>query len=56
VRFTINGKYIAAMRVSDDQDDGDWYTTISDDVEQCLPFGDYASRRTSQDMATRFRW
>lgn len=41
VRFTINRHYLAAINVSDDNThDGDWYTTISDDAERRLPFGD----------------
>lgn len=43
VRFTINGLYLAAINVSDDQSNGgDWYTTITDDAERYLPFGDRA--------------
>lgn len=43
VRFTINRLYLAAINVSDDDThDGDWYTTISHDTEQDLPFGDNA--------------
>jgi hypothetical protein len=43
VRFTINRMYLAAINVNDDDShDGDWYTTICQDVEQNLPFGDRA--------------
>lgn len=43
VRFTINAQYLAAINVSDDDTPcGDWYTTISDEAEQHLPFGDHA--------------
>lgn len=43
VRFTVGGRYLAAINVSDDDThDGDWYTTISHDAEQHLPFGDNA--------------
>jgi hypothetical protein len=43
VRFTISRLYLAAINVSDDDShDGDWYTTITHDAEQQLPFGDNA--------------
>jgi hypothetical protein len=43
VRFTINNRYLAAINVSDDDTyDGDWYTTINDEAERQLPFGDNA--------------
>ncbi|MCP9624834.1 TerD family protein [Nocardia otitidiscaviarum] len=43
VRFTIHRQYIAAINIrTDGRPDGDWYTTITDDAEQNLPFGDYA--------------
>ncbi|ORW04067.1 hypothetical protein AWC13_01030 [Mycobacterium kubicae] len=43
VRFTVGGLYIAAVNISKDGDhDGLWYTTICDDAEGDLPFGDYA--------------
>lgn len=43
VRFTIGGLYLAAINISDDGNHGgDWYTTITDDAEPCLPFGDHA--------------
>lgn len=43
VRFTIDGIYLAAVNVSETRDhEGEWYTTISDDAESQLPFGDYA--------------
>jgi hypothetical protein len=44
VRFTINGLYLAAINIDRDRgEDGDWYTTISDDAERRLPFGDCAT-------------
>lgn len=43
VRFTIVGRYLAAINISDDRSpEGDWYTTVTDDAELDLPFGDYA--------------
>lgn len=43
VRFTVGGLYLAAVNISKTGDlEGEWYTTISDDVEGDLPFGDYA--------------
>jgi hypothetical protein len=43
VRFTVGGLYLAAVNVSKTGDhEGEWYTTISDDAESHLPFGDYA--------------
>jgi hypothetical protein len=43
VRFTINSQYLAAINVSEnDMHYGDWYTTISDEAEHHLPFGDHA--------------
>jgi hypothetical protein len=42
VRFTINSLYLAAVNVGEDPgQEGDWYTTITEDAEQRLPFGDY---------------
>jgi hypothetical protein len=43
VRFTVNGLYLAAVNVCEDRGhEGDWYTTIADEIEHHLPFGDYA--------------
>lgn len=43
VRFTIRGEYIAAINVrTDGRPEGDWYTTITEDAEKNLPFGDNA--------------
>jgi hypothetical protein len=37
VRFTIAGLYLAAINVCDDNDeDGDWYTTITDEASARL--------------------
>lgn len=44
VRFTIKGIYLAAVNIDKmGSPEGDWYTTISDDTEDSLPFGDCAS-------------
>ncbi|WP_454561296.1 hypothetical protein [Mycobacterium haemophilum] len=50
VRFTIGGLYLAAVNVCDDEYDveGDWYTTITDEVSERLPFG---SRADWSDIA-----
>jgi hypothetical protein len=46
MRFTISGMYLAAVTISDDDDpEGDWYTTITDEASERLPFGDHASGR-----------
>jgi len=43
VRFTVSGLYLAAVNISKMGGyEGEWYTTISDDAEGLLPFGDYA--------------
>lgn len=43
VRFTIAGRYFAALNISSsDSEDGDWYTTITEKAERRLPFGSYA--------------
>ncbi|WP_131811383.1 hypothetical protein [Mycolicibacterium monacense] len=43
VRFTLRGLDLAAVNISKTGGyEGEWYTTISDDVEDRLPFGDYA--------------
>lgn len=43
VRFTLGGLYLVAVNISKTGDhEGEWYTTISDDLEEDLPFGDYA--------------
>lgn len=62
IRFTINGLYLAAINIANDfRHDGDWYTTISDDAEERLPFGDRASwsqiSRAGRyiDIATRWQ-
>jgi hypothetical protein len=44
IRFSIVGKYLAAINVCDNSSiEGEWYTTITDDAEVNLPFGDYAN-------------
>ena len=44
MRFTISGMYLAAVTISDDDDpEGDWYTTITDEASERLPFSDHAS-------------
>lgn len=49
VRFTINGLYLAAVNIDQARsEEGDWYTTISDDAERKLPFGDCATWRQIQ--------
>ena len=46
MRFTISGMYLAAVTIRDDDDpEGDWYTTITDEASERLPFGDHASGR-----------
>ena len=46
MRFTIPGMYLAAVTIRDDDDpEGDWYTTITDEASEHLPFGDHASGR-----------
>ncbi|OBK30671.1 hypothetical protein A5634_15385 [Mycobacterium asiaticum] len=43
VRFMLNRNYLAAINIADTgYYDGDWYTTISDFMEEHLPFGSYA--------------
>jgi hypothetical protein len=42
VRFTVNGRYLAAVNVCEGRAyEGDWYTTVTEDAQQHLPFGDY---------------
>ena len=44
IRFSIGGKYLAAINVCDNSSiEGEWYTTITDDAEVNLPFGDHAN-------------
>lgn len=46
VRFNVNGLYLAAVNVCDDPaHEGDWYTTLTEEAEQFLPFGDYVDWR-----------
>lgn len=61
VRFTINGLYLAAINIDQDRsEDGDWYTTISDDAERKLPFGDCATwqqiRQFGRCIEVASRW
>lgn len=49
IRFTIGERYLAAINVrADGREESDWYTTITNQAEHSLPFGDYA---TWQDIA-----
>ena len=41
VRFTISGLYLAALHINDDQGQGDWYTTITDDMGERLALPSY---------------
>jgi hypothetical protein len=44
IRFSIGGRYLAAINVCDNSStQGEWYTTITDDAEIALPFGDRAT-------------
>ncbi|TDZ94512.1 hypothetical protein CCUG62472_02708 [Mycobacteroides salmoniphilum] len=43
VRFSINGMYLAAIRIAGYDGQADWYTTITNEAEIQLPFGDCAS-------------
>ena len=46
VRFTIGRKYLAAINVcATGSAQGDWYTTVTDQAQEHLPFGDYANWR-----------
>jgi hypothetical protein len=44
VRFTIGGMYLAALCIWDErQRIGDWYTTITNQASEYLPFGHFAN-------------
>ncbi|WP_329406673.1 TerD family protein [Nocardia vinacea] len=44
VRFSIGGRYLAALNISSNgTEEGDWYTTVTERAGRHLPFGSYAA-------------
>ena len=61
VRFIINDQYLAAINIAQDgSDDGDWYTTVTEQAQRHLPIGDCPTwaeiSRYGKFVETPTRW